>query len=57
MKRQTYDAPDVTVVEVNATDVISTSKFILDAISILAGETSWKQTWMEKLAGLEGMEE
>ena len=55
MKRQTYVAPDVTVVEVNSTDVISTSKFILDAVGILAGETSFTHEWMEKLKGMEGV--
>ncbi len=56
MKRQNYLAPDVKVVEVNETDVIRTSKFILGSADLFAGEASWKQTWMEKLQGLEGME-
>lgn len=56
MKRQNYVAPDASVVEVNTTDVISTSKFILDSVGFFAGATSWQQTWMEKLAELEGME-
>lgn len=49
-----YTSPSIEVVSFEKEDVICTSPLL--AATFHLGETSWQQTWLEKLQGLEELD-